>query len=212
VSHRRPRSRPRSRPPKLRLPRLTPTVKQLRASLPWRWSRSSARPMIRPPFSLLRRRAPCCSRLRTLGHVRCPLPGHVRCPLPARMDSPVPVNREQTSCQPPAEPAPRPPQARSPRCRRLARVMSVAHRPDLGHGQVRPVDCPAVRDRLGVAPGFHARVTTHFRLLRAWADRAHLGPALQIRPSLVGLAHHWVVRPCQAAGQVCPACRGQIPP
>jgi hypothetical protein len=91
-------------------------------------------------------------------------------------------------------------------------VMLVAHRPDLGHGPVRPVDCPAVRDRLGVAPGFHARVTTHFRLLRAWADRAHLGPALQIRPSLVGLAHHWVVRPCQAAGQVCPACRGQIPP
>ena len=204
MSLRRPRSRRRSRRPKLRLPPLTPTVKQRRASLPRRWSRSSIRSMVRLPLSLLRRRAPYCRRLRT--------PGQVRCPPPARTDSPVRANREQTSCQPPAEPPPGPPQARSPRCRRLAQVMSAAHRPDLGRGLVRPADCPAVRDRLDVAPGFHARVTTRFRLLRAWASRAHLGPALQIRPGLVGLAHHRAVRPCREAGQVCPACRGQIPP
>ena len=204
MSRRRPRSRRRSRPPQLRLPPLTPMVKQRRASLPRRWSRSSARPMVRLPLSLLRRRAPYCRRLRTLGQVRCPLP--------ARMDRPVPANREQTSCQPPAEPAPGPPQARFPRCRRLAQVMSAVHRPDLGHGLVRPVDCPAVQDRLGVAPGFHARVTTRSRLLRAWASRAHLGPALLSRPGLVDLAHQWAARPCQEAGQVCPACRGQIPP
>ena len=204
MSRRRPRSRRRRRPSQLRLPPLTPTVKQRRASLPRRWSRSSTRPMVRLPLSLLRRRAPYCRRLRTLGQVRCPLP--------AGMDSPVPANREQTSCHPPAEPAPGPPQARSPRCRRPAQVMSAAHRPDLGHGLVLPADCPAVQDRLGVAPGFHARVTTRFRLLRAWASRAHLGPALQTRPGLVGLAHPWVVRPRREAGQVCPACRAQIPP
>ena len=204
MSPRRPRSRRRSRPPKLRLPPLTPMVKQQRASPPRRWNRSSTRPMVRPPFRLRRRRAPRCSRLRTLGQVRSPLP--------ARMDSPVPANRKQTSCQLPAEPGPRPPQARSPRGRRLAQVMSVGPQPDPAHGLVRPADCPVLRDRLVVAPGFHARATTRSRLLRAWVSRAHLGPALQTRPGLVDLAHHWAARRRREAGQVCPACRGQIPP
>ena len=107
---------------------------------------------------------------------------------------------------PPAAPGP------IPRGRRLARVMSVGPQLDPAHGLVRPADCPVLRDRPVVAPGFHAPATTRSRLLRAWVSRAHLGPALQTRPGLVDLAHHWAARRRREAGQVCPACRGQIPP
>jgi hypothetical protein len=205
VSRRRPRSRRRRLPPSRPLPPLTPTARQPRASPPRRWNRPSARLMVRPPLSLLRRRAPQCSHLRGAGQVRCG-------GLPPRMDSPAPANRQQTSCRPPAEPAHRPPLARFLRCRRLARVMSVGRRLARVRGLVRPADYPAVRDRLGVAPGFHARVTTRSRLLRAWASPAHLGPALQIRPGLADPVHRWAMPPCREAGQACPACRGRIPP
>ncbi len=90
--------------------------------------------------------------------------------------------------------------------------MSVGRRPDLGRGLARPADYPAVRDRLGVAPGLHARATTRSRLLKVWASRAHLGPALQIRPGLADPAHRWAMPPRREAGQACPACRGRIPP
>ena len=44
----------------------------------------------------------------------------------------------------------------------------------------RPAGRPGT---LGVAPGYRARVTTRSRPLRAWASRAHLGPALPIQPA-----------------------------
>ena len=207
MSRRRPRGRRRRPPSKRRLPPLILTARQPQASTPRQWGRPSGL-MVRPPLRPRRRPAPRRSRRRRRGHVRCRLP--------PRLDNPEPANRRQTSCQPPAEPAHRPhrrrPQARRRSRRRRAPVISVVRRPAHGHGPVRPVDCQAVRDRLGVAPGFRAPGITRSRLLRAWASRARLGPGLQSRPPLVGRAHRWAALPCRGDGQACPACRGRIRP
>ena len=169
------------------------------SALPRRWTRPLARPMVRRRHQLAAPSSAASQAPPRLGQVRPP----------ARTDGQSGPGEPPVAW--PAASRTSPPATLLPflRCRRLAPAISVGLRPDLGRGPVRPADCRAVRD-LGVAPGFRARVTTRSRPLRAWASRAHLGPAPQIRPGW--WAAPTAVPRCREAGQACPACRGRIPP
>ena len=185
-----------------RHPPPTPTAKQPRASLPRRWTRPLGQADGSAAAQLacaLERRIAAPPEARP---VRCPCP-HGWTVRPRRTASRPAASRQPN--QPTGQPKPRSSDAvASPRRYRWVSGRTSAAPP------VRPADCRAVRD-LGVAPGFHARVTTRSRPLRAWVSRAHLGPARR-SASLVGRAHRWAVPPCREAGQACPACRGRIPP
>ena len=168
----------------------------------------SASPMVPPLRRLPRRLASHHSRLRRPG------PGRSR--LPAPSDSQDRAGHQQISRQPPNQPACRLHrhrlQARFLRCRRPVPVISVGRRLPRGHGPVPLGACrAAARDRLGVVPACRAPVTTRSRLLRAWASRAHLALALPSQLGPVGRGRNPAARPCREVGQVCPACRGQIP-
>ena len=175
--------------------------------MPLRRTRLSASPMVPSLRRLLRRQA---SR-----HTRLPRPGRGGSRRPVPPDYLDRAGHQQTSRQPPNQPARRLHRhrlrARFLRCRRLVPVISVGRRQPRGHGPVPLAACRAARDRLGAVPACRAPVTTHFRLLRAWASRAHHGLARPNQPGPAGRGRSPAARPCREADQACPACRGQIP-